>query len=192
VVCVLEDTDGRVEHLLQRLRHGNLNRAASDPATVAGMRHGARHALLKAEAALGRGDELLARLLVSSTASWLVQHWFTVRERDFPGERRALQTLRNEAFEVSDALADSLSGQDTRAALTACEHLAQLAQLALLPVGGPWKTGEIIARDAQIGAPETEQVWNCLLSGDALPTPERPKRPPPDRNCRAQPETAQP
>ncbi len=173
---VVEDTDGRVEYLLHRLRHRDLNRTASEPAGVAGMRHGARHALLKAEAALGRADVLLARLLVSSAASWLVQHWFTARERDFPGERHALRTLREEAPEVIDALEGALSGQDIRAALTACERLAQLA---LQPVGGPWTTGEIIARDARIGAPDAEQVWNCLLGGDDLPTPERPKRPHP-------------
>jgi hypothetical protein len=76
---------------------------------------------------------------------------------------------------VIDALADSLSGHDPRAALTACERLIRVA---LQPVGGPWTTGEIIARDPEIGAPEAERVWNCLLSGHELPTPDPPKCPP--------------
>jgi hypothetical protein len=168
---IVRDTDGRVEALLQRLRRSAIDRGVPGPATVAGMRHGARHALLKAEAASKRADVLLARLLLSSAAAWLVQHWFTARGHDFPGERRALEILREESPEVIDALERVLRDQDTRRALAACERLAQLT---LEPVGGPWRNGEVIARDPQTGAPDAEQVWNRLLSGDRLPTAERP------------------
>jgi len=80
------------------------------------------------------------RLLYS--LSELATHYFTVRRLPWRGEKAALRSLAREDPDFLDRFRHCLAETDRRRKV---EHFAELARRVLAPVGGPWRTGMVVA-----------------------------------------------
>ncbi len=140
---LIYDRDGAVAIEQQRL--AEQSRDATSTALcahdVAFIRHGHRHLLDKVRGRLTTAP-LLCRVLLNSNLYWLLENYFRVRQRTFPGIQGALLALQQhepqlyqqiEAFHATDQLAEQV-------------RLTQaMTALVLAPIGGMWRQGEVLA-----------------------------------------------
>ena len=111
------------------------------PHDIAFMRHGHRHLLDKVVGRLD-SDPILCQILLNTNVYWLLENYFRLRYLPFQGIKTALDHIRKENPKFHKLL-------DQFYATTALGEKVQLTiemtALALEPVGGMWRRGEILA-----------------------------------------------
>lgn len=135
---ILYDRDGTLAARLRALavRLAGLLPPLSEH-DIASIRFGQRHSLDKVRGRL-TSDPVLCRVLLESNVYWLLQHYFLVRWRRFPGEKGALRELA----EREPALWCDIVRFDTVADLHERVALAEsLNERVLAPIGGLGDTG---------------------------------------------------
>ena len=85
-------------------------------------------------------DTQKARLIAGSEVGQVTRAYFLARRREFPGPLSCLDVLRSECPELLDLLERSLVEISAAPSL-----LEQASEIALQPVGGIWKPGEVFA-----------------------------------------------
>ena len=114
-------------------------------------RFGHRHVLLKLRRWL-KDDSELADLVVAGEIYWVLHAYFQARGLDYPGPEHAVTHVRQHDPEIVEKLLLALRPGAERLRL-----LEEAAELALEPVGGIWKEGEIVAFGWE-GVPSPEDV----------------------------------
>ncbi|MCB9156134.1 MAG: hypothetical protein H6645_03345 [Caldilineaceae bacterium] len=135
---IIYDSDGAVARRLVQLRA-----EAPSPYTehdIAFTRHGHRHVLDKVRGRL-QSEPLLCRLLLNVNIHWLINSYFGVRGLPYQGEKHALAYLADNEPEIY-----ALIGEFYKLPVEEqIEQTERLTELVLSPVGGAWKTGELLA-----------------------------------------------
>lgn len=138
---------------------------------IASLRFGQRHSLDKVRGRLAT-DPVLCRLLLESNVYWLVQHYFRVRRRHFPGEKAALRHLERHDTAIWQELGRFYDSTDLGERLAIAE---ELNRRILAPLGGPWRPGEVLtlaADKAAIGLQDAGRRYLAwLLAPDAALAP---------------------
>lgn len=135
---IIYDRGGVVAERLEQL-----SAKAPSPYTehdIAFTRHGHRHVLDKIRGRL-QNEPLLCRLLLNVNIHWLINSYFGVRGLPYQGEKHALAYLADNEPEIY-ALIDEFYKLPVEEQI---EQTERLTELMLSPVGGAWKTGELLA-----------------------------------------------
>jgi hypothetical protein len=140
---VIFDRSGSLNYEIRKLRE---RAALKEPKELsqhesAFIRHGHRHVFDKLRNRL-ESMPLTSRHLLHSNIYWLVVNYFRVRGIPYPGEKQALEYLREFAPQVYARLqefyaAENLEGQ--------VEISRELSQRVLSPIGGLWRREEVLA-----------------------------------------------
>ena len=135
---IIYDRGGVVAQQLEQLRAEAPSQYTEHD--IAFTRHGHRHVLDKIRGRL-QSDALLCRLLLNANIHWLINSYFGVRGLSYPGEKHALAYLAQHEPEIY-ALIDEFYNLPVEEQI---EQTERLTELMLSPVGGAWKTGELLA-----------------------------------------------
>ena len=139
---VLLDVGGHVGPELDRLaQSGMAEDRTPAAAAIAGMRHGHRHALDKVRRRL-HSAPVLADFLLHANILWLVQSYFAARGIAYPGEKAALGHLQSADPEIYHLIENFYAAEAREEKLRLSEALTSLV---LAPVGGAWRTDEVLA-----------------------------------------------
>jgi hypothetical protein len=122
------------------------------------------HALDKVRHRL-ESDPLLCEFLLSTNIFWLVQTYFSVRSKPYPGERGALEHLQRAEPDIHRGIQSFYA----QTALSEKFRIAEeLTEQVLSPIGGPWKKRELIPLgtkpDADNLQEQGEMVFKKLFS----------------------------
>jgi hypothetical protein len=156
---VLYDRDGDLAPRLRALAARHAPPPSLSEHDVAFVRFGQRHSLDKVRGRLG-SDPVLCRVLLESNVYWLIQHYFLVRQRVFPGEKRALAHLERHEPALWRDLQRFYAVSDLPERLALAEALNERI---LAPVGGLWRPGEVLALGADVPAADLQAVGHGFL-----------------------------
>lgn len=105
-------------------------------------------------------EPLLCELLLATNVYWLLMTYFRVRSLPYPGEKRALRALQAEEPAMS-ALMDAFYASRDRAEKLRISE--ELTELALAPIGGPWRDGETLSFGTHTDAEGLREKGDALL-----------------------------
>jgi hypothetical protein len=125
--------------------------AAARPDGQEMSRFGHRHVLFKLRRWL-KDDPELADLVVAGETYWVLHAYFLARGMPYPGPEPAVTYAREHDPGLVEKLHAALTPGEDRLRL-----LEEAAELALAPVGGVWKEGEVIAFGWE-GSPSADEV----------------------------------
>lgn len=138
---ILYDPTGEVRTLIGQLKDRWTKPADPLPeAEIALCRFFQQHALDKVDGRLEQ-DATFAEMLLSINITWLMHIYYKVRRMSFPGERGALNWLREHEPDIATRIEAFFATADIG---TKFRLSVELTDLVLEPVGGPWKRGEIL------------------------------------------------
>lgn len=149
---ILYDPTGTLHE--QRIQPAQANameqRIQQSEHTIAFIRHGHRHLLDKVQ---GRFATMptLCRLLLNTNIYWLLENYFRLRDLPFLGPKQSLAHLQTRDVRLHELIETFYSTEELaqKVALT-----YEITELVLAPVGGMWRTDEILAFGDQIYAIE--------------------------------------
>lgn len=126
-----------------------------------------QHVLDKVDGRL-KEDATFAEMLLSINICWLMHIYYKVRGMSFPGERGALNWLREHEPEIASRIDAFFATADIE---TKFQLSVQLTDLVLEPVGGPWRRGEVLGIGVDLDSEnlhaKAEDAYSRLL-GESL------------------------
>jgi len=100
-------------------------------------RYAHRHRLFKLAKWIGRDDDI-ADLLAAGASHWIAVSWFHARRMRFPGIDVAVGHWREHEPELIDLLTGAARERHNR-----LHRITRASEIALAPVGGLWREGEV-------------------------------------------------
>lgn len=139
---IIHDPTGKVRLELQKLiqRHEKHKPKGATEHAIAFARHGHKHVFDKIK---GRMEEmpLFCKLLLNINIYWLLETYFRVRNLQFKGEKHAIAYLEKNDPEIFRGITGFYSAKIPSKQI---EISRNLTELVLKPVGGAWKSNEIL------------------------------------------------
>lgn len=125
------------------------------------------HLLFKVKDRLDQ-NPLLCELLLGANVHWLLTAYFALRKLPFPGEKRALEYLREKEQAIHDLLEEFFREKDVHRKYQISKRLTEFV---CAPVGGPWRQDEVLVLglDGQKSGDlqnEGKAILNWLLTRD--------------------------
>lgn len=100
-----------------------------------------KHALDKVKGRLN-DNPLFCEILLNTNIYWLIQNYFRVRRIPYPREKDALEWINTKDTKIHNKIEDFYRVKDLKKKLEISE---ELTELVLVPIGGPWRKGELLA-----------------------------------------------
>jgi hypothetical protein len=89
-----------------------------------------------------KSEPLLCAFLLNSNIFWLVETYFRVQGRSYPGEKPALLYIQRNDPKIYQIMCEFYETHDLHRKL---DLTIALTNHVLEPIGGPWKKGEVLA-----------------------------------------------
>ena len=139
---IIHDPTGRVAREIRALRSRQEqapHQTASEE-TIAFIRHGTKHIFDKVRSRLD-SMPIFSAYMLQQSVYWLVREYFVVRDMPFKGEKNALEYLERNDPRMFDLIEQFYATTNLPNQLS---FARRVSDMALAPVGGPWRNDEVL------------------------------------------------